>query len=97
MLFDQKQIVHFSEPGVLEFTKPSVLVTESSRKVKIPVKRTNGADGHVSVKWKTKDMTARAGIDYFGGEGELNFENGEILKNIEVFIYDTKVNFLFIN
>ncbi|XP_014786863.1 sodium/calcium exchanger 3 isoform X4 [Octopus bimaculoides] len=86
----QVTIINDDEPGVLEFTKPSVLVTESSRKVKIPVKRSNGADGHVSVKWKTKDMTAHAGVDYFGGEGELTFENGEILKNIEVFIYDTK-------
>ncbi|CAI9720802.1 sodium/calcium exchanger 3 isoform X1 [Octopus vulgaris] len=86
----QVTIINDDEPGVLEFTKPSVLVTESSRKVKIPVKRSNGADGHVSVKWKTKDMTAHAGVDYFGGEGELTFDNGEILKNIEVFIYDTK-------
>ncbi|XP_036358407.1 sodium/calcium exchanger 3 isoform X7 [Octopus sinensis] len=86
----QVTIINDDEPGVLEFTKPSVLVTESSRKVKIPVKRSNGADGHVSVKWKTKDMTAHAGVDYFGGEGELTFDNGEILKNVEVFIYDTK-------
>ncbi|GAB1600819.1 sodium/calcium exchanger 3-like isoform X6 [Argonauta hians] len=87
----QVTIINDDEPGVLDFSKPSVLVTESSRKVKVPVKRTNGADGTVSIKWKTKDMTAHAGVDYFGGEGELNFENGEILKNIEIFIYDTKI------
>ena len=83
--------IFVSEPGVLEFSKPSIVITESARKARIPVKRSNGADGHVSIKWKTKDMTAHHGIDYEGGEGELKFDNGETMKNIEIFIHDTKV------
>lgn len=88
----QVTIINDDEPGILEFTKPSIVITESARKARIPVKRSNGADGHVSVKWKTKDMTAHHGVDYDGGEGELKFENGETMKNIEIYIHDTKLS-----
>lgn len=87
----QVTIINDDEPGILEFSKPSIVITESARKARIPVKRSNGADGTVSVKWKTRDMTATSGVDYDGGEGELNFDNGETMKNIEIFIHDTKL------
>lgn len=53
--------------------------------------RTGGADGHVSVKWSTKDISAVSGADYEGSEGELKFDHGETIKTIDIVIHDSKV------
>ena len=60
------------------FQKRGFLVKESIGKVVIPVIRKNGADGEVSVKWKTIDKTAVSGKDYEGGEGHLVFKHTEV-------------------
>lgn len=86
----QVLIINDDEPGKLEFMKPSIIAKESGRKVRIPVHRVGGADGHVSVKWSTKDITAVSGTDYKGDEGELKFEHGETTKTIDIEIYDSK-------
>lgn len=44
----------------------------------IPVKREHGADGEISVKWRTIDKSAVNGKDFMGGEGILEFKNGEV-------------------
>ena len=44
----------------------------------LEVERTNGADGEVSVKWRTIDGTAKSTEDYTGGEGTLVFKHGEV-------------------
>ena len=43
-----------------------------------------GCDGHVSVKWKTGDITAVDKKDYIGGEEELKFDNQETSKTIDI-------------
>ena len=55
------------------------------------MERLNGADGRISLKWKTDDMTAKAGQDYEAGDSELVFEQGETTKTIEIAIYDDQV------
>lgn len=84
--------VSYTEPGKLEFAKPSIIAKESSRRVRIPVNRINGADGHVSVAWKTKDITAISGKDYQGGEGVLKFDHGETCRTIDIEIFDSMVH-----
>lgn len=54
----------------------------------LTVVRNNGADGRITVKWRTTDITAVAGKDYEGGQGELIFAHGESTKDIEVKIID---------
>ena len=54
--------------------------------------RLNGADGHVSVKWKTKDITAIEGTDYKGKEGELLFDNQETTKNLIIPLFESNVS-----
>jgi len=44
----------------------------------IEVERANGADGEVSVNWKTIDGSAKSPKDYQGGEGTLTFKHGEV-------------------
>ena len=58
----------------------------------IPVGRTGGADGHVSVKWRTKDITAISGSDYQGGEGHLKFDNQETTVNIDIPLFESNVS-----
>ncbi|XP_056017579.1 sodium/calcium exchanger 3-like isoform X2 [Ostrea edulis] len=85
----QVTIINDDEPGKLEFAKPSIIAKESSRRVRIPVNRVNGADGHVSVAWKTRDITAISGKDYEGGEGVLKFDHGETSRTIDIEIFDS--------
>ncbi|XP_050390881.1 sodium/calcium exchanger 2 [Patella vulgata] len=77
-------IIDDDEPGLLRFAKPSIIVRGSASRIKIPVQRVNGADGNISVKWKTKDISAKHGKDYDGGEGELKFVSGETNKFIVI-------------
>jgi hypothetical protein len=51
---------------VIEFEEPIALVKESCGKVEIKLVRVNGADGRVSVHYKTKDINAVATKDYEG-------------------------------
>ena len=71
-------LLHFSEPGTIQFEKRGILVKESCGDAEISVIRQNGADGKISVKWKTIDKTAINGKDYKGGEGVIEFNHGEV-------------------
>ena len=82
----------YTEPGTFEFAKPSLLFKESAGKALIPVERSNGADGHVELEWKTEDLTAKSGKDFEGGSGKLVFEHGEMTKTLEIAIFDDQVN-----
>ncbi|XP_042863418.1 sodium/calcium exchanger 2-like isoform X4 [Penaeus japonicus] len=81
-------ILNDDEPGLVMFQKRGFLVKESIGKAIIPVVRKNGADGEITVKWKTVDKTAISGRDFEGGEGLLVFKHTEIEQNIEIPIID---------
>ena len=89
--FFSEIILSIAEPGKFEFTKPSYIVRDSVDTAQVFVKRSNGADGTVSVGWKTQDMTAMTGRDYGGGDGTLTFGHGETSKPINVKLMDTDV------
>ena len=88
-------MLKLTEPGKLEFAKPSLVVKESFYTARIPVNRVNGCEGHVSVKWKTANITAKEGIDYEGKEGVLIFDNQEIQKTIDIPLFESNVSVLF--
>ncbi|KAL4239458.1 hypothetical protein ACF0H5_000273 [Mactra antiquata] len=81
-------ILNDDQPGTVEFEKPSFLFKESIGIARVPLKRSNGADGELKVKWKTTDHTAVGGRDYDETEGELVFKHGEVEKDIEITIND---------
>ncbi|XP_064606373.1 sodium/calcium exchanger 2-like [Liolophura sinensis] len=87
---NQVTIIDDDEPGKLEFGSPSYVVKESERKALIPVRRFNGADGHVSIKWRSKSMSAVDGKHFKGGDGLLEFAHGETIKMIEIPIITTQ-------
>ncbi|XP_045213342.1 sodium/calcium exchanger 3-like isoform X2 [Mercenaria mercenaria] len=86
---NQVTIINDDEPGKLEFAKPSLVVKESFYSARITVNRVNGCDGHVSVKWKTTDITAKEGKDFKGKEGVLLFDNQEITKTIDIPLFES--------
>ncbi|XP_076336894.1 sodium/calcium exchanger 2-like [Tachypleus tridentatus] len=81
-------ILNDDEPGILQFKRRGILVKENAGIAFISVIRKQGADGIVTVRWRTIDETALSGRDYIGGEGELHFEHGEVEKFIEIPIVD---------
>lgn len=80
-----------SEPGKFEFSKPSYIVRESNSTAQVIIKRINGADGSVSIKWKTTDMSAKHNVDFIGGQGDLTFNHGETSKTLSFAIMDSMV------
>lgn len=73
---------YFTEPGLLSFHKRGILVKESIGMARIPIVRSGGADGEVSVMWRTKDKSAVGGKDYVGGEGTITFKHTEVSRFI---------------
>ncbi|KAH9502544.1 Sodium/calcium exchanger 3 [Bulinus truncatus] len=87
---NQVTIVNDDEPGKFEFSKPSYIVKESADCASLVINRVNGADGEVEIKWTTRDLTARSGLEYAGGEGKVPFKHGETSKMISIAIYGIK-------
>jgi len=81
-------ILNDDEPGTFQFEKRGHLVKESCGNAVISVIRQNGADGDVTIKWRTVDKTAISGKDYVGGEGEIDFKHGETQRDLKIQIID---------
>lgn len=81
-------ILNDDEPGTFQFEKRGVLVKESIGNAQLSIIRQNGADGDVTVKWRTVDKTAISGKDYVGGEGEIEFKHGETQRTLSIGIID---------
>ena len=77
-----------TEPGTILFEKRGYLVKESCGEAEVAGIRQNGADGEVSVKYRTIDKTAINGKDYHGGEDVVHFKHGETHQLIKITIVD---------
>ena len=56
--------MNFKEPGEIEFSQPVYVVKESVGTFEVQVDRKNGADGKVTVAFKTTEINAIADKDY---------------------------------
>jgi solute carrier family 8 (sodium/calcium exchanger) len=63
-------------------------VKESVGVCEVGVERKNGADGIVSIAYKTKNINALDKRDYEASCGVLEFAHGEISKTIPINIID---------
>lgn len=96
---------YIDDPGVLGFRSAKVEVPAISSKhgeniqINIPVDRTEGTTGDVSVDYFTRDNTAIAGLHYLETQGELPFEDGqtENFIPIDILTHDTNYNQLTFN
>ncbi|GAB6025946.1 hypothetical protein CHUAL_011915 [Chamberlinius hualienensis] len=77
-------ILNDDEPGIIQFKKRGLLVTESCGNAVIPVERIKGSDGEVTVKWRTVDKTAFSGRDFVGGQGQITFKHTEVEIHLEI-------------
>lgn len=66
-----------STPGVASFSSYNYGQKESST-ITIPVKRSGGSDGAVSIQFETLNGTAVAGVDYVSSSGGLNWDDGDV-------------------
>lgn len=64
---------------------------ESIGNAVIPVVRKNGADGEITVKWRTIDKSALSGRDFKGGEGVLTFKHTEVRSLLQSLILLTSL------
>jgi len=81
-------ILNDDEPGTFQFEKRGHLVKESCGNAILSICRQHGADGDVTIKYKTIDKTAIGGKDFEGGEGEIEFKHGETHRDINIPIID---------
>jgi hypothetical protein len=79
-------------PGALHFGQAEVSVVESTSTLRLPVRRTQGNFGRVTVRYDTVPGTAMASSDYTTKSGTLTWSNGDSAdKTIEVRITNDRV------
>jgi hypothetical protein len=71
-------------PGRLELAESAVVVPEAAESLRLTVRRVDGSQGPVSVRFTTADGTARAGEDFEFTAGELDFDPGQTERTIVV-------------
>ena len=81
-------IIDDDSPGIFSFSNGGVIVKETDSNAKVEVTRSAGIDGKVQIKYSTKDISAKASVDYHGSVGILNFNHGEKEKIIELPLID---------
>jgi len=74
--------------GTLQFSSPTLAVSEAGIEARVEVRRTGGTADAVTVDYATSDGTAHAGSDYTTVAGTLVFAAGEKTKTILVPITD---------
>lgn len=77
-------IIDDHEPGHLAFNQRFHTVKETDSLAVVPVLRTFGGHGRVTVDYQTSDGVAIAGENYAACKGTLVFEDGETAKDIQV-------------
>jgi ribosomal protein L35AE/L33A len=65
------------EPGILRFSEAKYSQYEDGKTVVLPVTRTKGNDGTISVECISSDGTATAGEDYISVRGQLDWGDGD--------------------
>lgn len=74
----------FDWPGLIQFSASPLEVPESIGVATIPVERSGGGLGTVSIRYRTAGGSAIPGVDYQPVSGVLTFGPGETLKHIQV-------------
>ncbi len=76
-------------PGVISIDLESSIFNEDIFQIAIPIIRTEGSDGTVTVDYSINNGTAIEGEDFIAiSSGTLTFEDGEIIKELIVEIID---------
>ncbi|MBE9046646.1 PQQ-dependent sugar dehydrogenase [Pleurocapsales cyanobacterium LEGE 10410] len=84
MVDNQESKSESFNPGTLAIGQTELSIDENQQNARLPVIRTDGSDGTVSIGYATGDDTAEAGSDYTSTSGTLTFGPGETRKTIDV-------------
>jgi len=87
-------ITNTDAPGVVQFTSSSYTVNENGGYAIIPLYRTGGSIGSLSVAYNTTNGTATAGNNYVATNGTLVFAPGQVSTNFIVWIKDLGTTWL---
>ncbi|WP_405236185.1 Calx-beta domain-containing protein [Lentisalinibacter orientalis] len=68
-----------------------IILREDIGSYPVEVLRERTTDGTLTVRYRTVDVTARAGFDYEALSGELTFSPGEVSKVIDITVYDDEL------
>ena len=74
--------------SVVQFVRPAYPFLENCSFASVPVIRTRSTKGISLVHYKTRDITAKSGVDYRHTEGILEFGNEETEKTIDIQIIE---------
>ena len=77
-------VIRDDDPGSIGFLKSTYVFKESDMLAVVPIHRTNGSDGLVTVDYNCRDMTAENGTHYRQRSGTITLDDGELSKEIEV-------------
>lgn len=77
-------LIVLEPPGTLAFASAVVTVPETAGVAYLPVVRTGGARGAVSVRYRTAAGSATAGVNYQETSGVLTFQPGQTTATIAV-------------
>lgn len=84
-------------PGTVEFTAPSYTVNENGGSAIIPIVRTGGSAGNLSVQFYTMNGTAASGVNFQGTTNTIVFAPGQVNANVVIAISNqfspTSLNF----
>ena len=75
-------------PGSVEFSAATYSALENGVQVTIPVRRTGGTTGRVTVDYSTIDVTATSGLDFVPASGQLVFPEGEVFQSYTISLLD---------
>ena len=77
-----------SSSGSLQYSGSSYTASEGDTSILLPVTRTNGSSGAVSITCSTSDLTATAGSDYTATQATVSFADGELTSNCVIPVLD---------
>lgn len=79
-------------PGIIEFQDPNISEWENVTSIVVTLNRSEGSDGIVSVDVISTDITTTTDEDYVGMSTTVVFEDGETVKQVEVFILNDQID-----
>ena len=77
-----------NQPGSFAFASGLELVPENAGTVSIPVTRTDGSLGAVTLTYATSDYTGVSGVNYVGTTGTVSFADGQTTAIITISVLD---------
>ncbi len=75
-------------PATISFSNANLSTSESSRTASVTVQRSGDSSAAASVRFRTRNGSARAGEDYTARSGQINFAAGQTSKTIDLAIND---------